>query len=148
MFIQEEKEAQKQVVEAVQVVETTQKARDLARKILEAKEYKALLDKEIKEATEELTEIANKNPDWFKDENGKFRKSCNLGAAKLVWKTASPVYNFNEKNKELIGKFIDDYPSSIGFTFKNMQNIDLAAYGIEVKTNEAKLVVEKSDDDE
>jgi hypothetical protein len=146
MITQEEKEAERKIQEAQQVVENTQRARDLARKILEAKEYKALLDKEIKEATEELTQIATENPDWFKNEEGKVMKSCNLGVAKLAWRSQSPSYYFNHKDINLIGKFIETYPESAKIEFRKMDNIELDEFGIEVKTFQPKLNVEKSDE--
>ena len=120
----------------------TQRAKELALKIMEAQEYKALLDKEIREAKNELTVLAENNPQWFTSE-GKPVKYCLFGEAKLVWKTASPTYSFSHSNQALIVKFLEDYPKSIGFEFKKMDNVPLEDYGITAKKNDPKLNIEK-----
>jgi hypothetical protein len=138
MFNNVEKESKEQL-------ETTQKARELARQVLELKERKADADEKIKEAVAELQVMATQNPEWFTDAGGNKLKSCELGSAKLVWQTPSPQYSFNHTNLDLIGQFVKKYPKSIDYKLKAMQNIDTEEFGITVKVFEPKLVVEVSE---
>lgn len=123
----------------------TQKARELARQVLELKERKADADEKIKEAVAELQKMASENPEWFTDAGGNKLKSCDLGSAKLVWQTPSPQYSFNHADLDLIGKFVKKYPKSLDYKLKSMQNIDTEEFGIAVKVFEPKLVVEVSE---
>ncbi len=135
MFIDKEKESKEQLAD-------TQKARELTRKVLELKQFKASADEEMKEALAELQELADEHPEWFRDADGKVMKSCDFGSAKLVWESQSPQYSFGHSDLDLIGKFVKKYPKSLDFRLKSMKNIDLEEFGIQIKEFAPKLVVE------
>jgi hypothetical protein len=128
--------------EAEKLQDAIDKARQLARTVLDQKQKKSECDEAIKEAISQLTKLAEENPDWFKDTEGKQTKTSDFNAFKLVWKTAASKYQFKEIVLANIVAFAEKFPKSISFELKTITNIDLEQFGIEKTEGKTTLTVE------
>ena len=120
------------------------RAKELIRTIIEAKTQKADYEKIMKEAISELEQLATENRQgWFMDRStDEMRKSCDFGIAKIVWKTASPKYEFKKIDLYKVIEFAKKFPNSIKFDLKAMSNINLDEFGIEKTDGKETLTIE------
>jgi hypothetical protein len=127
--------------DTVEIREVLDKLRKVHVSIVKAKEEYAALEAKA-------FEIAKRNANWFKDDNGGDVYTKTFGTAKLVWKQAAPKYNFpdaeNKDGLKLILSFIKENPAAIKLTavHSKMSDIELDSYGIAKVTAERKLTVE------